>query len=224
MTVAAEFAHTVREIYDDLVTAVKGMMVTTRYLFHPNEIVTVQYGRKQYPGEPRHELDIPPTYRGELFNDVERCVVCELCAKACPTQCISMEFETGADKTRILHNFHIDMTICLFCGLCTEACPDKTKNEEGEKCLVMTNRYDFSTARKSEIGFHFVAGEKKLKAWREASRKRAEEKAAAKKAAAEAKKAAAARAAAEKKSDAGAKTTKPMTKGSESAPSKEGLS
>lgn len=178
MLIVDECLSAVGEICDDLVTTAKGLMITTKYLRDPDEIVTIQYGRPVYEGEPSHKLTLPKSYRGELVNDVERCVVCDLCAKACPTQCISMDSEKGADNSKLLHFFHIDMTICLYCGLCTEACPDKTKDESGEKCLTMSGNYDYSSDRKESIGFYFNVTDEKLKRWQDEAKKRADEKAA----------------------------------------------
>jgi NADH-quinone oxidoreductase subunit I len=183
-SIASEFVENVAEICSAFVTSAQGMMVTAKYLGSPREIVTERY--------PLVRKKVAANYRGRLVNATERCIVCELCAKACPTQCIDMKFEIGADKKRILHNFTIDMTICLYCGLCTEACPDTTRaSEDGEKCLTMGGGYEYSSHRKESIGFYHYAAESEIESLRAAAKERAE-KAAAEKAAAAAAKAAAA--------------------------------
>lgn len=152
--VTSELFSTLDELWNVLVTAVRGMAVTAKYLVRPQEIVT-----RQYP----HERPVIATNsRGRLVNAMPRCIVCELCAKVCPTNCIAMTWETASDKKRICHTFDIDMTICLYCGLCTEVCPDTTKNELGEKCLTMNGGYEYSSDRKESIGFYFKATDQEL--------------------------------------------------------------
>lgn len=157
-SVTTELARAIGELCGDLITAVQGMMVTARYMFRPAETTTLEY--------PHKKIEIGPNYRGRLMNDVERCIVCELCAKVCPTNCITMDWEIGKDKSRILHNFDIDMTICLYCSLCTDVCPDSTNDEEGVKCLTMDGGYDYSSDRKEDIGFYYSADENQLIDWR----------------------------------------------------------
>lgn len=164
-SVTAEFATALDDLWNSLVTAARGMIVTARYLIRPSEIVTQRY--------PLEKRDVAPNYRGRLVNAMPRCIVCELCAKVCPTDCISMTWETGADKKRICHDFKIDMTICLYCGLCTEVCPDTTKNTEGEKCLTMMGGYEYSSDRKESIGFFYGATEVELIDLRRMSEERA---------------------------------------------------
>ena len=122
-----------------MTTAGQGMRVTWKYLAQPREIITVQY--------PKEKLPIPAGYRGRLVNDVPRCVSCDLCAQNCPPGCITVKWETGPDKKRILTSYEIDMTICLYCGLCTEVCPTE--------CLTMDGGYDSSA--KEEIAFTYLA-------------------------------------------------------------------
>ncbi|MEK8023591.1 MAG: 4Fe-4S dicluster domain-containing protein [Candidatus Hydrogenedentota bacterium] len=194
-SVVSECITAVGELCTALLTAAQGMMVTGRYLVKPDEIVTLRY--------PREKFAILKNYRGRLVNAMPRCIMCRLCEKACPTNCISMDGETGADKKNIIHYFNIDMTICLYCGLCTEACPDTTKDKvTGDKCLTMQGGYEYSSDRKEALGFFFKASDQELAQ----GRKIAEERAA--KAAAE--KAAAAAAAAAAKAKAAVASSAPV--------------
>lgn len=186
-SVLHECLTAVGELCTTLVTAAQGMMITAKYLTRPEEIVTLRY--------PREKLPMRKNYRGRLENFIPRCIMCRLCEKACPTNCISMDGEVGADKKNIIHYFNIDMTICLYCGLCTEACPDTTRDKvTGDKCLTMQGGYEYSSDRKEEIGFYFTASEdeltKKRKEVEEKVAKAAAEKAAAAAAVAKAKPAA----------------------------------
>lgn len=193
-TILADCLEHVGAVCRALVTATQGMLVTAKYLVKPREIVTFRYPIVKRP--------VASNYRGRLVNAVPRCISCELCAKVCPPNCITIEHEIGADKKRILKRFDIDMTICLYCGLCTEICPDTTRDEvTNEKCLTMSGGYEYSSGRKESIGFYYTADEATLADQRKAAEERAEQakkEAAAKAAAAAAAKAAADKAAAEK--------------------------
>ena len=71
-------------------------------------------GRKatrRYPAEQRAPFK---GSRGELVNDPEKCTLCGVCALKCPSQCISVDKDTGT--------WHWDPFACLFCGVCVEAC------------------------------------------------------------------------------------------------------
>ncbi len=150
----------VKDVWSVLTTAGQGMRVTWKYLFSPQEIITVQY--------PKEKLSIPAGYRGRLVNDVPRCISCDLCAQNCPPNCITVEWETGEDKKRILTGYTIDMTICLYCGLCTEACPTE--------CLTMDGGYEYSSAKKEDLAFRYKATDGDLVMQREVAHTRAEEK------------------------------------------------
>jgi NADH-quinone oxidoreductase subunit I len=102
-----------------LVSVFKGMAVTFVHLFRRKQTV-------QYPSE---ELVLPPTYRGALHFDEDKCIVCELCEKACPVPgsrtewTIELYHHVGENKKRQLDEFFIDYSTCINCYLCVEACP-----------------------------------------------------------------------------------------------------
>jgi len=97
-----------------------GLNATIREMLKP--IVTVQY--------PREECDITPNYRGhvELVLNLETgacdCIVCGMCAKACPSNCLAVEGEKKeGEKRKTLTVFALDFTKCSLCGSCVETCP-----------------------------------------------------------------------------------------------------
>lgn len=53
--------------------------------------------------------------RGELYNDIDSCIFCSMCARKCPTQCISVDKKTGI--------WVCDPFACVFCGVCRDNCP-----------------------------------------------------------------------------------------------------
>ena len=79
----------------------------------------------QYPEERPH---IPPRWRGRIIlsrdaGGQERCVACNLCAAACPVDCISLQAAEDGHGRRYPSFFRINFSRCIFCGYCEEACP-----------------------------------------------------------------------------------------------------
>jgi len=178
-----------------------GMAVTIRYFVKP--IVTVQY--------PREKIQMSPRYRGypQFIIDPEtqthRCIACEMCARTCPSQLITVEGtkfpgEKQKRATKYLHEHQY----CSLCGLCVEACPTTALDFSKEYRLAGFSREDFVIdhltllqARQKTAGLPVTkiptAEEITAAIAAEAAAKEAKEKAA--KAQAEAKKAAEAKAA-----------------------------
>lgn len=108
------------------------------YFHQPDGIATIQY--------PHQLLPVPDTGRYRLHNEIDDCIVCDKCVKACPVDCITIEpirateeigkTSDGTPKRIYAAKFDIDMGKCCFCGLCTTVCPTE--------CLTMTKTYDFS--------------------------------------------------------------------------------
>jgi len=98
---------------------------------------------ERFRGAPRLNLD-PET--GETL-----CIACNLCALACPENCIEVGMENrevtaggrAAQKRKVLTTFLFDTSRCLFCNLCAEACPTN--------CLELTQ--DFELASYTRKGF-----------------------------------------------------------------------
>jgi NADH-quinone oxidoreductase subunit I len=101
---------------------IKGMMVTFKHIFKKKFTV-------QYPEELRERRG---RYRGAIrLNKDEqgriKCVACELCASACPSNCITIVPSPAPpdweDRERFPQSFEINILRCIFCGFCEEACP-----------------------------------------------------------------------------------------------------
>ena len=82
--------------------------------------VTVQY--------PEEKPYLAPRYRGRIIltrdpDGGERCVACNLCAVACPVDCIALQATEDEHGRRYPEFFRINFSRCIFCGYCEEACP-----------------------------------------------------------------------------------------------------
>ncbi|GGD60507.1 NADH-quinone oxidoreductase subunit NuoI [Lacimicrobium alkaliphilum] len=89
-----------------------------RHLFAARD--TVRY--------PEQKPYLSPRYRGRIVltrdpDGDERCVACNLCAVACPVDCISLQKTEDDDGRWRPAFFRINFSRCIMCGLCEEACP-----------------------------------------------------------------------------------------------------
>lgn len=109
-----------KEIWTASVNLLKGMRVTLVTMVKP--AVTVQY--------PDEKLLPFEGFRGALRFEAETCIACSLCAKACPSECISMESQKSPEGKRVpkVDWYAVDLGKCNFCRLCEEACPTKPKS------------------------------------------------------------------------------------------------
>ena len=150
-----------------LTSAAKGLVKTLKHLFGASQsrksvdikkagyfdnqqgVTTVQY--------PKEKMPIPEVARYQLQVDIDDCIVCDLCAKACPVDCIDITAirspdvigysSDGSTKRLYPEKFDIDMSQCMYCGLCTVVCPTE--------CITMTDKYDKSTTNLSDLIYSF---------------------------------------------------------------------
>jgi formate hydrogenlyase subunit 6/NADH:ubiquinone oxidoreductase subunit I len=107
---------------------------------------------------PYEALPVPDNGRYRLHNEMDDCIVCDLCAKICPVNCITIESvkatedigitSDGTKKRLFAPVFDIDMAKCCYCGLCTTVCPTD--------CLTMTPVYDFPEVDIKNMVYHFT--------------------------------------------------------------------
>jgi NADH-quinone oxidoreductase subunit I len=127
------FANLYRSIRSILI----GMGVTIRYM--GRRTVTLQY--------PDDMVPVAARYRGFHEYEIERCIACQSCIRACPVACISLETE-GKGKAALIKRYAIDYSKCLFCGLCVEPCPTE--------CLHMGKVFDMSGFGREEMVVEFA--------------------------------------------------------------------
>ena len=135
-------------IYQALSSIWVGRNITLKHLFTP--AITLQY--------PEERWEMPERARNQLFNDIDDCIGCDQCARACPVDCIYIETEKtdddlgltskGTKKRLKVLRFDIDMSLCCYCGLCTYPCPTE--------CLVMTPNYESSVYDRTDLLYKYA--------------------------------------------------------------------
>ena len=151
-----------------ITTAWKGLTLTIGHFFAPNlkrqmqSVSADNYFKKLEEGTntiqyPQQKLPIPEVGRYQLDVEMDDCIVCDLCAKICPVDCITIDSikateaigQTSDGTTKRLYaaQFDIDMAKCMYCGLCTIVCPTE--------CIVMTNQYDKTVFELSDLVYEF---------------------------------------------------------------------
>ena len=137
------------DIYRSVSSAMIGMRITIKQMISPT--VTMQYTHvKKQMGD---------RVRNRLYMNFDDCIGCELCAKACPVDCIDIEVmkappteslgetSTGQKKRIYVTKFDIDIAKCCYCGLCVYPCPTE--------CLKMTDVYEFSEYDRNNLIYNF---------------------------------------------------------------------
>lgn len=116
---------------------VKGLGVTLKSL-------TSKKITYKYPDVP---LEMPDRFRGIQHFDPEKCIVCNQCARICPTECISLTGQRNPDpeskQKLVINTYDINFEICILCDLCTEVCPTEA--------IVMTNHFELASYSRDEL-------------------------------------------------------------------------
>jgi len=126
----------------------KGLRVTGRTM-----IRTIT-GQERYTTEYPYQMrEKPQRFHGRHVlnrypDGMEKCIGCELCAGACPADCIYVRGKENDpdDPTspgeRYGYVYEINMLRCIFCGLCVEACPTEA--------ITMTKLFEMSTTNRQD--------------------------------------------------------------------------
>ena len=137
-------------IYTALATIFIGMKITFKHMFVPS--VTIQY--------PEVKPQLPERERNRLYVNMDDCIGCDQCARACPVNCIEIETvksipgedlgttSNGKKKALWVTTFNIDFAKCCYCQLCVFPCPTE--------CIYMTDVYEFSEFKREDLVYDFV--------------------------------------------------------------------
>ncbi len=132
------------EIYYGLLSLLERMVVTFKEFIKPP--VTVSY--------PYETLTMCERYRGhiELIENEDgkaNCVVCGLCERACPSDCISLAgVKPEGAKKKVLTKYVLDFTKCSLCGSCVESC--------NFNALEFSKEYNLASRRKEDFIFDLL--------------------------------------------------------------------
>jgi ech hydrogenase subunit F len=81
--------------------------------------LVVKKSTRRYPFEVRETFD---RVRGELVNDIVRCIFCGTCQVKCPSQCIEVDRKDAV--------WTYDPFACVYCGVCVDTCPAKSLSQK----------------------------------------------------------------------------------------------
>jgi len=167
------------EYFNNIIVGVKsfitGMGLTFKHFKEKKNLVaTLQYPHEKWP-KPERDIGFDPstynTIRSRLHVDIDDCIGCLQCERACPVDCIKIDtikpskgndFDCGitsndTKKKMIVPRFTIDMSECMYCDLCVHPCP--------EECIYMVGGpnqdkheidYEFSQYERHGLVFEFA--------------------------------------------------------------------
>ncbi len=112
----------------------KGLKVTFKHFF--DRKLTEQY--------PEERPKLYPRFRGRLYIEPEKCIVCSICVRTCPNGVLSLEEgrDETAKKKRLL-SYEIDHQYCMFCNVCVENCP--------AQCLHFNHEFEWATFSRDQL-------------------------------------------------------------------------
>ncbi len=159
-----------------------GLCVTMGHFIRKKKLnATLQYPRERWPIPERHIGFEEAKYnviRCRLHVDIDDCIGCMQCVRACPVDCIKIETvklpkdtkmgslpgstqtsttSSGSPKRLLVARFDIDLAECMYCNLCTYPCP--------EECIFMVGGpnghrhpidYEFSERDRNRLVYQFA--------------------------------------------------------------------
>lgn len=150
-------------IKDTLISQVVSLWKVFMHIFVETDTV-------QYPEQHPHMFS---RWRGRIIltrdpDGEERCVACNLCAVACPVDCIALQ-KTETEEGRWYPDFfRINFSRCIMCGFCEEACPTNAIQLTPDFEMAEYKRQDMvwekedllinGTGKYHETNFYRIAG------------------------------------------------------------------
>ena len=149
-------------IYTGVLSFLGGLSLTFKHLKNKKDLVaTLQYPNEKWPIPERNigfDTSEYNVIRSKLHVDMDDCIGCLICEKACPVDCIKIdiikppkesEFDCGitsfgTQKKLVVPRFTIDMSECMYCNLCVYPCP--------EECIYMVGG---PNSDKQEIDYEY---------------------------------------------------------------------
>ncbi|MDB5035493.1 MAG: dehydrogenase subunit [Chlorobi bacterium] len=138
------------DIWDGVRTTLVGLKITVPYIW--KKPVTGMY--------PHERLDLPERVRNRLYVNMDDCIGCDQCSRACPVNCITIETAKAVDgdspgvtsngkkKALWVTRFDIDIAKCCYCGLCTFPCPTE--------CIKMTDVFEFAEQERNNLIYNYI--------------------------------------------------------------------
>ena len=155
-----------REYFSNIVGGLrsfwKGLSLTFKHMKNKEDLVaTLQYPNEKWPIPERNIGFNHSEYnviRSRLHVDMDDCIGCLQCERACPVDCIKIDTikpskdseidcgktSHGTQKKLVVPRFTIDMSECMYCNLCVYPCP--------EECIYMVGG---PNEDKHEIDYEF---------------------------------------------------------------------
>ncbi|MDN3522736.1 NADH-quinone oxidoreductase subunit NuoI [Halomonas ramblicola] len=106
------------------------------------------FRKRETVSYPEEAVYLSPRFRGRIVltrdpDGEERCVACNLCAVACPVDCIALEKGEAEDGRWYPASFRINFSRCIYCGMCEEACPTSA--------IQLTPDFEMSEYRRQDM-------------------------------------------------------------------------
>jgi NADH-quinone oxidoreductase subunit I len=152
-TIATGLSITLRHFFNAVKRKGDAGIDDADYFRQVDGLVTLQY--------PREVVPTPAIGRYRLYNNIDDCIGCMQCERACPVECITIETikataddlalcgktSGGQQKRMWVPVFDIDVAKCMTCGICQSVCPTD--------CLVHSPVADFSEFDVKNMLYHF---------------------------------------------------------------------
>ena len=162
-------------IYNGVKTFLIGMKMTLHHFNNKKDLVaTLQYPHEKWPIPDRNIGFDHKDYnliRSRLHVDIDDCIGCLQCERACPVDCIKIDTikppkgsdikfdftSNDTEKKMLVSRFSIDMSECMYCNLCEYPCP--------EDCIYMVGGpneekheidYEFSKYERNGLVYEFA--------------------------------------------------------------------